>query len=522
VSREEDIKLAQDLTANQDWEGGYKVADRYLKDNPNDAAFLTILCYIMLNTHKPTMGYTLAKRVTQLLPKDPGSWLNLGMAANDLWQAKEAERAYKKALMYAPDDKRKSMIYVNLSSLFVDTGRFKQAQQYAEKAIEYNPDSIKGRANLGFSQLAQRQWTPGWENYRYCIGSEWRPVVKYNEEDLWDGKAKGTIAISGEQGLGDEVSGASMVPDMMKWAKKNKSKLILECDRRLENLFTRSFPGLEVHGTRGSKKVTWNPTDIDYSIPIMQLGEFFRLDDKDFTQKPYLKPDPDRVLQWKALFKSKKKPVIGIAWRSGIAKTGARYRQLDLEQLLPILKSVDAHWVSLQYKPSQGEIDAFKEKHDIDLVEYPHGTLTQDYDDTVAMVAAMDQLVIMHTSVGHVAGGLGVPCWTLVPMNSQWRYGAEGEDYIWADSVRIIRQQERGKWDKLIKKTASELQNKFKGAARIDNRKSRDKQAKPKNRLSNGNHAPQRQQLPETHIGREPDKVAPHDEAAAYNGASGV
>jgi ADP-heptose:LPS heptosyltransferase len=182
------------------------------------------------------------------------------------------------------------------------------------------------------------------------------------------------------------------------------------------------------------------------------------MDDKSFPGKPYLVPDPDRVLQWKALFKTKKKPVIGIAWRGGIPKTGSKFRQWSLDQLLPILQSVDAHWVSLQYKDAEKEIQAFREKHpDIDLVQYRHGTLTNDYDDTVALIASLDHVVTMQTAVVHVAGALGIPAWVHVPQNSQWRYGAEGEDFLWADSVKIIRQNTRGRWDDVIKETARKL-----------------------------------------------------------------
>jgi tetratricopeptide (TPR) repeat protein len=505
MSYESDLKRALELGKAGDHDESYRITDRYLRENPNDPKFLANMTWLMLNTGKPTLGYVLAKRVAELLPNDAGAWLNVGMAANDLWQSKEAERAYKRGLRLAPEDSRRSMLYINLGSLYVDTGRFEEGYEACKKAIEYNPETVKGKANLGFCQLALREWVPGWENYRYCIGSEWRPRITYNDEPMWDGKSKGTIVISGEQGLGDEVSGASVIPDLQRWAAKNDSRIILECDRRLEGLFRRSFPDVEVYGTRNQKKVKWDPTEVDYSLPIMQLGEYFRHTDKDFSGKKYLTPDPDRTFQWKALFRSKRKPVIGIAWRSGIPKTGAKFRSMDLEQLLPVLKSVDAHWVSLQYKPASEEIAAFREAHpEIDLVEYPHGTLTGDYDDTVAMVSALDMCVIMHTSVGHVAGGLGVPCWTFVPKNSQWRYGAKGEDFVWAKSVRILRQTEQGEWSDLIEKTAGELDERFRS----------------KKRLSNRDHAPQRKQLPKKGHGRCTNKDTHGTKAAAYNGAS--
>lgn len=456
--RSQQLAQARELSKQGQWEQAYDIAYKWLKTDPNDVDAIYVIAYIMLNTEKVAIAYPLLKQVTTLEPTNSLGWLNMGMACSDLWRYQEAIRAYKKGIKYAKDDEQRAMQCVNMSSIMVDHGEFVDAEEWARKAIEYNPESEKGKANLGFCQLAQRNWSEGWKNYRYCVNSEWRPLVQYNDEPLWDGESRGKIVVYSEQGLGDEISFGQMVPDMQRWCDENDSKLVVEVNPRLGNLFKRSFPDTEVHGTRGYKQVTWNCTDVNYSIPMAQLGEYFRCDQSQFTGLSYLKADPDRVLQWKALFESKKKPVIGIAWRGGIWKTAAKYRQLDLEQLLPVLKSVDAHWVSLQYKPSQHEIDAFRENHpDIDIVEYAHCTLSQDYDDTVAMIAALDHVVCMQTAVVHVAGGLGVPCWVFVPKTSQWRYGQEGEDFPWANSVRIIRQKERNKWADVMKQTGEEL-----------------------------------------------------------------
>ena len=105
------------------------------------------------------------------------------------------------------------------------------------------------------------------------------------------------------------------------------------------------------------------------------------------------------------------------------------------------------------------QIEEFRKQHpDIDIVEYP-ATTGSDYDDTVAMIAAMDMIVTMQTTTVHVAGGLGIPSWTFVPSTSQWRYGQEGEDFPWAKSVRIIRQNTDGEWGDVMEKTGEELAN---------------------------------------------------------------
>ena len=487
--RQTELKTAAEWAKQGKYEEAYDLSYKWLKSDPNDADALNNIAYIMLNTDKCAIAYPILKQVTAMAPKSALGWLNMGMCCSDLWRLKEARRAYRKGIACATTPEQESMLNVNMSSLLIDHGNFEEAEPFCHRAIELNPDSVKGKANLGFCQLAQRNWAEGWKNYRYCMNSEWRPITQYNNEPLWTGSEKGKICIVSEQGLGDEISFGQMVPDMQAWCDENDSQLVLDVNPRLENLFKRSFPDTEVHGTRGIKRITWDCRDIDYSLPMAQLGEYFRCREDQFTGEPYLVADPDRVLQWKALFETKGKPIIGLGWRGGIWKTAAKYRQLDLEQLYPVLKSVDAHYVSLQYKQSQHEIDYFRQQHpEIDIVEYAHCTLSTDYDDTVAMIAAMDMVVTMQTTVVHVAGGLGIPCWTFVPKTSQWRYGQTGEDFPWAKSVRLIRQEERGLWTEIMERTGKELAN-YRGlpkAAAANARKQKD-QLRHRGRKVRGN-----------------------------------
>lgn len=453
-----ELAHAQELRDNGDYEGAYNIAYNWLKFDPNDPAALTILVAIMIDTDKVAIAYALAKRVTEVAPEASVAWLNLGRAAADLWRYRESLRAYERALDIAKDDMTKSSICVNIASMMVDHGQFKEGEKWCRRAITYNPTTTKGKANLGFCQLAQRDWSEGWKNYRECIGQNGRYFAQYNNEPMWDGNSQGTILIYGEQGLGDEISFAQMIPDAQKWCDENNSRLIVDLNHRIESLIQRSFPETEIHGSRSQKYCDFDASVVDYSLPIAQAGEYFRCKDEQFTGEPYLKADPDRVEMWKHHFSKKGKPVIGIGWQGGTWKTATKFRQLTLEQLLPVLTSVDAHWVSLQYKPSGKQIEEFRKAHpDIDIVEYPHGTLSNDYDDTVAMMAAMDMVVTMQTTTVHVAGGLGIPCWTFVPRTSQWRYGQTGEDYPWAKSVRIIRQNTDGVWDDVMTKTGEEL-----------------------------------------------------------------
>lgn len=404
------------------------------------------------------MAYHLFKRGVEIDPENPAALENFGRVAQDLWRTQEAERSLLKAASIAKD---KAGPLINLSALKCDLGQWAECEKYAKRALALNPSSPLARANLGFAQLAQRNWAEGWKNYHATLGHDWRKRVQYKGEPEWDGTPGKVVALYGEQGIGDEISFASVVPDAIKDCKR----VIIDCDARLANLFRRSFPEAKVYGTRFAKPGAqpWDPEDreIDASLAIGQLGEFYRTSDESFPGTPYLVPCPDRTAMWKFHFAAKGKPVIGIAWTGGIWKSNSKQRQWTLEQLRPVLESVDAHWVSLQYKPAKHEIDAFRAKYPhIDLVEYPFVTLSADYDDTAAMVAAMDAVVCMQTAVAHLAGGLGVPAWVCVPTLSQWRYGDANESIPWYRSLKVIRQTDTH-WHKDFRRLGDTLADHF-------------------------------------------------------------
>jgi hypothetical protein len=260
--------------------------------------------------------------------------------------------------------------------------------------------------------------------------------------------------VYGEQGLGDEICAASLLPDVI----RDSAKVIIDCDHRVAPLFRRSFPKATVYGTRWAKKeegLRWEAADreFDASISAFEVAKYYRNADADFPGTQYLTACPERTGMWGHLFFQKRKPVIGIAWSGGTWTNGSFHRNLPLSEWAPIFKAVDAHWVSLQYK------DAAKEIQGSPVVQYSWGTLTKDYDDTAALVASCDLVLGIQTSVHHLAGALGIPSWNLIPKISQWRYGESFDSLPWYRSMRLIRQDANGKWP--IQQIVNDLKSHF-------------------------------------------------------------
>jgi len=247
-SRDGDLARAQDLTEAGQVDEAYRIANRYLKFSPNDPEFLTVMVHVMLQSDKIVIAYALARRVVQILPKAAGGWLNMGRAAADLSLTKESIRSYKKALSFAPEGEQRKNTLVNMCAVMINAGRFEEAEPYAKQVLEIDPENRKAISNLGFCQLAQRNWKEGWPNYHKSLGVDWRPQTRYFNEPEWDGKKTDRVVLYAEQGLGDVLSFASMIPDAQK-----KAKIVLDIDPELVGLMQRSFPDVSVYCTRFMK-----------------------------------------------------------------------------------------------------------------------------------------------------------------------------------------------------------------------------------------------------------------------------
>ena len=454
------LKRAQKLYEADKLDDAYSAVQDVLAETPDDAQALTLAAAILKRAEKTPVAYHLARRATELRPDRSEPWVTFGHCAQHLWRLDEAEEAYKTALKTTDLDKQKATYLNNLASIALDSGDFKKAEIQAKESLKYRDDPLTHH-NLGLAYLGQQRFREGWPEYSHSVGTFNRLTIKYrpegDEEPIWDGSKGQKVVVYGEQGLGDEISFASVLPDMI----QDCRKVIIDCDARLEGLFKRSFPDAKVYGSRFNKQVAWDEEDTrpDASIALGEICKYYRNEIEDFPGEAYLTPCPDRAAGWREVFRQKEKPVIGIAWSGGTWVNGAKNRFIPLKEWEPIFNAVDAHWVSLQYKDASAEIEGTQ------VVQYPWATLTKDYDDTAALVASCDLVICMQTAVAHLAGALGTPCWVMVPTNSQWRYGEATESIPWYNSLRIFKQNTG--WDEVIRRIAKELPVHFREAPRL-------------------------------------------------------
>lgn len=88
----------------------------------------------------------------------------------------------------------------------------------------------------------------------------------------------------------------------------------------------------------------------------------------------------------------------------------------------------------------------------------PSATGAQDFYDTARVIAGLDLVVTVDTSVAHLAGAMGKPVWILLSSKwSDWRWMRHRSDSPWYPTARLFRQQSPGDWRNVLDAVFAEL-----------------------------------------------------------------
>lgn len=423
----------------------------HLNDNPEDTEAIYVMGSTLFDTGDHGLAFQMFHRVVQNAPEKAAGWTGLGRCLDEWQDRAGALSAYQAALEREPD------YYWALccaAASFQRMGMLDKAIPLFQKAIEVNPDERVAFTNLGLAYLSLGRWAEAWPMVDLQIGEQERVERFYGKAEYWDVPPPGAdaeeftsfsapsvperLVVYGEQGIGDEVFYAACLPDL----KDSGSRVAIETTQRLHGLFQRSFPWAEVHPTRAKPSDEWvrrfRPS---HKVAISSLPGHFRPSPESCPGTPYLKACPERRRSVRALLDALPGLKIGVAWTGGPFKNGRFERQVDAEWLLeglgvsPFKDPADVSLISLQYKlpPVVPGVH-----------HWPWLTQSQDYDDTAALVAELDAVVSVPTSIVNLAGALGTPTWVLLPDDyHHWRYGVGGRTHPWYRSLTICREP----WD---------------------------------------------------------------------------
>jgi len=394
------------------------------------------------------------KKAIELNPAFADAYYNLAIVLKEKDKADEAITLFQRAVELNPAF---ADAYCNLAIIFEESGMLNNALSYYQKALQINPDDAEVLWNMSLAMLSSGNFKEGWRKY------EWRFEVKDFKQRTfpiprWDGSSlKGkTLFIHAEQGVGEEIMFASCLPEVIAPA----DSCVIECDKRLVPLFTRSFPKATViHHIQSWDDFPHNIPSVDMKTAIGSLPLFLRSNLSSFPQyKAYLIPDPLKVEWWRNRFAALGTGLtIGISWRGGGKASEKRLRSTVLEQWTTLFSVPGVHFINLQYGDCSGELREAGDTLGVTIHHWEDADPLKDLDGFAAQVSALDLVISVDNATVHMAGALGIPVWTLLPFACDWRWMREYEDTPWYKTVRLFRQSTQGAWDKVFERVTSNL-----------------------------------------------------------------
>ena len=444
--------------------------------------------------NKPEAAVVSFRNALALMPEFAQALNNLGISLNELNKQKEAVESYRKALSIIPDythahnnlgialnalnqlddaiesyaraldlDPNFADAHFNLGVTLENQNKHDEAKASYKKAIAVDPNYAQAHWNLARFYLQYGDFALGWKEYEWGVQVEdARPhaQAQHLECAAWQGEPlQGkSILVYAEQGVGDEILFSNCIPDLLKQSPK---QIYLECDPRLEALFARSFPDVQVCGIDREQDHSWvgDKAFLDFYIPIGSLPKIFRNHKDHFpAQKSFLIADTKKqaALRSDYIQMSHKKYLVGISWQSG-NKTVGEERSIALAQLHPLLSNPNCQFINLQYGNVKAELSAYKAKSSHRIFSDTNINPLENLDTFSAQVAALDLVITIDNSTAHVAGALGVPAWVLLPYDANWRWQNAGDNSLWYSSVRLFRQSNPEDWDGLVEQVSKAL-----------------------------------------------------------------
>lgn len=315
------------------------------------------------------------------------------------------------------------------------------------------------------ASLAVGDLTNGWRWYqaRHKRGAQGEvhyglDLPRYETGKNLSGKR---LFLSAEQGLGDEVLFASILPDVQ----DEVAALGIAVEPRLVSLFQRSFPAATVvaHRTRtvDGRIIRDFPdlatADFDLYGVMGDLLPVKRARIADFpAHNSFLHPAPDRVAHWQAhLAMLGPKPKVGLLWKSLKANAQRDRYFAPFAEWQSLMTTEDVTFINLQY----GDTAAEQSLAGLTLHTPADIDLKDDLDDLAALCAACDLVLGPSNATTNIAAACGVKTW-IVSTPGTWLPLGQS-NYPWYPTARLFAPQSLKDWSPVMADIKTELSAEF-------------------------------------------------------------
>lgn len=336
-----------------------------------------------------------------IIAEEPNNYIAIGQRAlclTHLNRHDEAVQAYEQALAYSYH--QDVWIHYNYSLCLLTMGKL----------------------SLGFTRFEYRWLCTLRQKHRV-----WK-LPEFASIDMLYGKS---ILIHTEQGLGDSIQFFRYIPLLVQLG----ARVYFEIQPGLIPLFYTWRHTVHFIAAGSSLPAC------DYYCSVMSLARLFKTEMETIPKSiPYVFPNIQAFEAIQAKLGSSTHRRVGIAWKGSAFNPMNQIRSLTLDALLTV------HQPNLNFICLQKDVD-LEEKKQLDQhkIIY-HGFELSTMAGTAALIACLDLIITIDTSIAHLAAAMGKIVYILLPFSADWRWFLEREDSPWYPSVRLFRQEQHGDW----------------------------------------------------------------------------
>lgn len=377
-------------------------------------------------------------------PGDIGALNECGGLQARLGRPQAALAFYQRALDRAP---KSATLLINKGTALCALTRYHEALASFCAATAIEPDRAEAHYNAGLVRLRLGDFENGWRDYEWrWRKADWADKRRNFAAPLWLGTElveRKTILLHAEQGFGDTIQFVRYVPLVA----RRGATVVLECQPELKNLL-RDIGGAARVIARGEALPAFDRHCPLLSLPLAFAGEAALAP----AGVPYLRPQAERAAHWRERLPANGRLRVGVCWAGSGAHLNDRNRSIPLERFAALFAVPEIDFVSLQRDVGEAQAAMLRAQGVIAL-----GREFADFADTAAVLATLDLVISVDTSVAHLAGAMGKAVALLLPFAPDWRWMLDRTDTPWYPTARLYRQAALGNWDGPLARLCQEL-----------------------------------------------------------------
>jgi Flp pilus assembly protein TadD len=416
---------------------------------PDDASLLYAYAEFLYDSGQSEAAIPVLHEAQRLRPDGMPARNLLAMAYASLGRTEAAIAQLRDATSRDPS---RAGTWANLGLLLKDDGRFDEALAAYDIALTLTPDDAQIRVNRVVALLRAGRWSEAWPDYEWRLmlseHASRRPGLLPSVSSLANLNGR-TILVMHEDGFGDTLHFARYLPLLA----ARGAKVIASVPAPLTRIM-RSVPGVAaIH--QSDQPLPFH----HFYCPFFSLPRAFEATpDSIAPSLPWLHADPALAAHWNARLPAGRVRV-GLVWAGqarpmlpGFATLDGR-RSVTLAALAPLAAVPDVSFISLQH----GAEAAQSATPPPGMTLFDPMQKVTDFADTAAIIANLDLVVSVDTSVVHLAGGMGKPVFLLDRYDHCWRWLSGRSDSPWYPGLRIFRQARIGDWAPVLQQATSAL-----------------------------------------------------------------